>query len=114
MNILERIGLRAKTQRSQGEVPPFSQEDMRQKLLTTAGNRFFNDLDHHSQARISEVFASQNEELLKDLINTYDAPTVEAISLALDDAVKGVIGVETSYHSWTTGIMHGQGEQSQK
>lgn len=114
MNLLERIGLRVKTQPPQSEAPSFSQADMRLVLLTRAGNRFFNDLDHPSQARVSEVFASQDAEQLKHLIDIYDVPTVEAISLALDDAVKGVIGVETSYHGWMTGIMQGQGEQSQK
>jgi hypothetical protein len=113
MGFLERLGLVRKSTIKR-EVPSFSQADARQAFLTRAGNRFFNDLDHPTQQRVSEVFAGQDEEGLKQLVEKYDAPTVEAMSLALDDAVKSVIGDENSYHSWATGVLQNRGEQSSK
>ncbi len=113
MGLLERLGLVKKSAAKQ-EGPSFSQEDMRQVFLTRTGNRFFNDLDHPTQQKVSEVFAGQDEEGFKQLVEKYDAPTVEAMSLALDDAVKGVIGDESSYHSWATGVLQNRGEQSSK
>lgn len=113
MGLLERLGLVKKSATKQ-EGTSFSQVDMRQAFLTRAGNRFFNDLDHPTQQRVSEVFAAQDEDGLKQLVEKYDAPTVEAMSLALDDAVIGVIGEESSYHGWATGVLQGTGEQSSR
>jgi hypothetical protein len=98
------VGRRA----SQPDTPSFSQADVRQAFLTRAGNRFFNDLDRPTQTRVSKVFARQDVEGLRQLVDTYDATTVEGIALALDDAVEAVIGEESSYHSWTTDIIQGQ------
>ena len=67
MGLLERLGLVKKSTTKQ-EGSSFSQEDMRQVFLTRAGNRFFKDLDHPTQQRVSEVFAGQDEEGLKQLV----------------------------------------------
>jgi len=110
MGLLERLGLVKKSATKQ-EGPSFSPDDVRQAFLTRVGNRFFNDLDHPTQQKVSEVFAAQDGDGLKRLVEKYDAVTVEAMSLALDDAVKGVIGEESSYHNWATGVLQGRGGQ---
>lgn len=115
MGFLERLRRQPSQQPiTKQEDPSFSQADMRRALFTMAGNRFFNDLDHPSQARVSEVFAGQDAEGLRQLIGIYDATTVEGMAYALDNAVKGVIGLETSYHDWATGIMQGPKDQPQR
>lgn len=107
MGFLERLGL-VKKSTIKREGPSSSRESMRKALLTRAGNGFFNDLDHPTQQRISEIFAAQDENGLNQLAEKYDASTVEAISFALDDAVKGVIGEKSSYHDWVRGVLQGR------
>ena len=105
--ILNLAGLKYKGAEPQ-HAQTFSQVDMRQGFLTAAGNRFLHDQDSHIVAQITDVFAGQDVDGLHKLIGKFDTSTVEAIACALDDAVHGVIGVESSYHAWMTGIMHGQ------
>lgn len=79
-------------------------EEFRETLVTAAGNRFFDDLHPLTQASISVVFAERDEEGLRELIETFDRPTVERLALAMDDAVDAVIAEESSYHSWMTSV----------
>ncbi len=99
---------------TQPQAKPFSQEDARRTFLTGAGRKFLNDLDHPIQDGIIEVFLSQDVDRFRQLANTYDGPTLEAISFALDDALQGVMGEKGSNHSWAVGVLEGQGEQAQR
>ncbi len=110
MRVLERLGLVKKS--TVQEKPSSSpQADMRQASLTRTGSTFFKGLDSLSQQRVSEIFAAQDEDGLKKLLQQYDTVTIEAISLALDEAVQGVIGEDSSYHDWATGVLQSQEKQ---
>lgn len=115
-NLLDRLGLQIKQQHPQHEVQSFSQAELRQAIITRAGHKFFLGLDHPTQQKVSEIFAGQDVDGLNQLIKKYDAPTVEAISLALDASVKTIIGEGEvpSYHAWMTNILQGREEQLQR
>lgn len=79
-------------------------DSMRQVLMERAGTRFFQELDHRTQTRVSEVFARQDEGGLRALVSEFDRATVEGMALAMDRAVDEVIGEKSSYYGWVTSL----------
>jgi hypothetical protein len=113
-NLLDRLGLQVKHQHPQREAHILSQEFFKQRFLTNVGTTLFKNFDHPTQQRVSEIFAAQDVDGLRQLAEKYDLSTVEAISFALDAAVGSVIGEKSSYHTWATGVLQGQEKQPQR